>query len=159
MTRSAAILLPILAALAGCASYEPAPIDPARTEAAQRARALASPGLRAFVDRHAVTRTAEWPPRAWDLERLTLAAIYWHPDLDVARARLRVAEAGLVTAGTRPNPNLSFAPQYVSSTEPGFTPWTLGFTLDVPIETAGKRGKRIERAEREAEAARLAVGE
>jgi outer membrane protein TolC len=159
MTRCAPSVLLLLAALAGCAGYEARPIDPARTEASLRARSLADPGLRAFIERHAAARATAWPPPAWDLEKLTLAALYFHPDLDVARARVRIAEAAVVTAGGRPNPTVAFGPQYTNPTDFGTTPWTAGISFDVPIETAGKRDRRIERAEHDREAACLALEE
>lgn len=160
MRRATAILIALaLAATAGCASYDPKPIEPARTEAALGGRSLADPGLRAFVARHTVTPTAEWPLKSWDLERLTLASFYYHSDLDVARARVRIAEGAIVTAGGMPNPNIALGGAYTTAVDAGSMPWTYGFTLDIPIETAGKRGKRTDRAEHDAEAARLALGE
>src|SRR6185437_441584 len=73
------------------------------------------------------------------------------------RAKLDAAEAAVITAGARPNPTLSLSPSYDTSSEPGISPWTLGFTLDVPIETAGKRGYRIAEARHLANAATLTV--
>jgi outer membrane protein TolC len=74
----------------------------------------------------------------------------------VARAEWRVAEAGIKTAGGRPNPTLSVAPGYdTSSSIP--TPWLGTVTLDVPIETAGKRAHRIAAAEQLSSSARLHI--
>ncbi len=50
---------------------------------------------------------------------------------------------------------LAFSPSYETSVAPGISPWTLGFTLDIPIETAGKRGYRITQARHLANAATL----
>lgn len=87
-----------------------------------------------------------WPPESWNLELLTQAAFYYHPDLDVARARWAVAEAGVITAGHRPNPSAGLSPIYVSNATGNTLPWVLGLTFDIPIETAGKRGYRIAQA-------------
>ena len=38
---------------------------------------------------------------------LTLAAFYYHPSLDVARADWREAAGGIVTAAERPNPTVT----------------------------------------------------
>ena len=87
---------------------------------------------------------------------LTLAAFYYQPSLDVARAVLAEAQAGVVTAGARPNPTLGFTPQYVFN--PGSEPpWVAALNLDWPIETAGKRGARIAQAKHLSESARLAI--
>ena len=62
--------------------------------------------------------------------------------------------AAKVTAGERPNPSLNVTPGYDTTTSMP-SPWIpLGF-LDVPIETAGKRGYRTAQAARLSEAARL----
>jgi cobalt-zinc-cadmium efflux system outer membrane protein len=139
---------------AGCISAPPKPLDPAESEAAFRTRTLTGEGLRAFVAANAPDVT--WPPGTWDLRLLTLAAFHYHPDLVVAKARAGVAEAATETAGARPNPTIGVAPGRANPTD---HPWLLGFTFDVPIETAGKRSHRIEGAERRADAARIAVGE
>ena len=56
---------------------------------------------------------------------LTLTAMYYHPDLDVARAEWQVAEAGKITAGQRPNPSISVPPGFIAN--PGESnPWLFG---------------------------------
>ncbi|MGH6802729.1 MAG: TolC family protein, partial [Methyloceanibacter sp.] len=72
----------------------------------------------------------------------------------MARAQWGVANAGVKTAAGRPNPTLSITPGYNFNAASGLSPWFPGVTFDVPIETAGKRGTRITRAEYLAEAAR-----
>ena len=86
---------------------------------------------------------------------LTLAAFYYHPSLDVARAQWRVAQAGLKTAGGIPNPTLTVTPGYDTTFASGVSPWFPAVNLDVPIETAGKRGKRIAVAEQLSASARF----
>lgn len=98
-----------------------------------------------------------WPPEKWDLSMLTLAAFYYNPDLDVARARWEVAKAEVITAGGRPNPTAGFTPDYRSNEEAGISPWTLSFNLNIPVETAGKRGYRVAEATHLSESARLDI--
>jgi len=141
----------------GCATYEPRPISAPATVAAYEARTLDNPELRAFVQRNVARDLGTWPPPQWDLELLTLAAFYYHPDLDVARAKWGVARAGELTAGMRPNPSINASVQRSANAPGGVSPWTLGLNLDVPIETAGKRGYRIEQAQSLSEAARVAI--
>ena len=141
----------------GCASYHPSPIAPAATLASYESRALDSLDLKRFVEANLHREVAPWPPRSWDFPLLSLAAFYYHPDMDVARAGWGVARAGVLRAGMRPNPVAAFDPQYVTNVEPGFSPWVLGFSFDIPLETAGKRGYRISLAGNLAEAARLNI--
>lgn len=118
---------------------------------------MADPGLRQFVESNLARALREWPPSEWDLPLLTLVAFYFHPDLDIARARVAVAEAGVQTAGALPNPILTWSPQFTVNSPAGISPWTLGFSLDIPMTTAGKRGYRIKQAAALAEAARIDV--
>jgi outer membrane protein TolC len=93
---------------------------------------------------------------AWDFDQLTLAAFYFHPSLDVARAQWAVAQGGIKTARALPNPVLSAVPGY-SLNPQGYSPWFPAFSLDVPIETAGKRHYRTAEASQLSEAARLSI--
>lgn len=138
--------------LGGCVSFQSKPLLPAQTASAFESRSLDSAGLRDFVRQNLPQEAAPWPPKSWDLTHLTLVAFYFHPDLDVARAKWGVAEAGTITAGARPNPTVDVLGQ--RSAPGGGHPWTLGFNLSIPIETAGKRGYRIDQAQHVSEAAR-----
>jgi outer membrane protein TolC len=95
--------------------------------------------LQAFIQQNLGHRVAPWPHKTWDLETLSLAALYFNPTLESARARVAQAQAAVVTAGARPNPSLSVAPGIPS-------PYLFNLDFAVPIETAGKRGHRIESA-------------
>ncbi|HYM13472.1 MAG TPA: TolC family protein, partial [Bryobacterales bacterium] len=85
-----------------------------------------------------------------------LVGFYFSPDLDVARAQVRMAEAAITTAGARPNPSLSIGGGYSTSPESALV---FHFTPNIPIETAGKRGLRILEAQRQVDVARLALAE
>jgi outer membrane protein, heavy metal efflux system len=141
---------------AGCAHYQPQPIHAERNAAELSARSLEDEGLKAFLARHLSSLNSEASPSIWNLEKLTLVAFYYHPDLDVARAQWAVARAGSVSAGQRPNPTLSVSPAYDTTTTIP-SPWIVTAALDLPIETAGKRGYRLARADQLSEAARLNI--
>jgi outer membrane protein, heavy metal efflux system len=142
-----------LLVLPGCATrhYQAAPISAAASAAALETRSLTDPGLLGFLQKHSSRAPNTWAPAA-----LTLAAIYYSPDLRIARASLKNAEAVVITAGARPNPSFGVGPGYSSSPE---SPLFLESSLNFPIETAGKRGYRILQATREAESARLQLAE
>jgi len=141
---------------AGCVAYKPKPVTAAAVMGDFEARRLDAPDLKDFLQaRHGVK---EWPPRDWDLHALTLAAFYFNPDLDVARAQWGTAQAGRLTAGERPNPTLGLLMGYnTSSPVSEITPWIPEASLEIPIETAGKRGYRIDQARHLSEAARLNI--
>ena len=137
---------------AGCATYHPQPISPEQTAAAFDARSLTNENLRAFLETNQVA--GEWPRRSWDLNALTLVAFYYQPALAEARAQWVAVQATKITAGERPNPSVSVTPGYDSQIPGNFSPWLVTLNFDVPIETAGKRGKRIAQASHLSEAAR-----
>ncbi|MDF3838744.1 TolC family protein [Cupriavidus basilensis] len=147
------------ATLSACAfdHYDARPISAGTIANTYNERSLASADLRDFIERHAMPSSTNWPPPRWNLDTLTLAALYYNPDLDLARARLASTEASIKTAAQRPNPSLQLPFQRTLNPKGGDSPWTLGIALDIPIQTAGKRGYRIDQATHFASAARLDV--
>ena len=136
--------------LAGCAvqRYQPAPIVASATASRFEFRNLSDPGLQSFEEQNLGHPASPWPPKLWDLQTLSLAALYFNPALDSARARVAGTEAALVTAGAHPNPSLSIAPGVPS-------PYLLTLDFAIPIEIAGKRGYRIQVARSLDQAARF----
>lgn len=152
-------LLSILALVSGCAiqSYQARPLDPAELAKSYETRTLDSAALRQFLQTSSGQDVAPWPPKSWSGKMLTLAAFYYSPDLDAARAKWGTAKAGMVTAAQRPNPTLQLPFQHTTGSS-GTSPWTYGLGLDIPLETAGKRGYRIAQAQQLSDAARFAIG-
>jgi outer membrane protein TolC len=136
-----------LLALASCVAYHAAPIDPAKSEATFTARTLQDPDLAEWAGPKR-SREKSYPPGSWDLESLALAAFWFHPDLDVARAEVQSARAGVVTASAIPNPNFAFRPEYVLNPGVNESSWVVDLGLDFRFETAGKRDLRTEHAEK-----------
>jgi cobalt-zinc-cadmium efflux system outer membrane protein len=136
--------------LAGCAvqRYQPAPIVASTTASQFESRSLADGGLQSFEEKNLSHPVSSWPPKTWDLQTLSLAALYFNPTLDLARARLARADATILTAGARPNPTLGVSPGIPS-------PYLVTLDFAFPIETAGKRGYRIQSARNLDQAARL----
>jgi outer membrane protein, heavy metal efflux system len=146
----------VVVSLGGCVHFEPRPID-AETEAARfGGRTLSDGGLKTFFESTSLASPDPWPPAQWDLTRLTVAAFYYHPSLDVARAEWAEARGRSLTAGQRANPSLNVTPAY-NTTRSRPSPWLPLAVLDIPFETAGKRGHRIAHAAELSEAARLNV--
>jgi cobalt-zinc-cadmium efflux system outer membrane protein len=146
--RSAPLCFLLLAGLAGCVQFHPKPLSADRRARNLTERSLHDPSL------HALLRAQNKDTHgSWRFDQLLLAAIYFNPELNESRSKLSVAAAGRITAGERPNPTISFAPEYVTRTN--VFPWVLGGSFDVPIETAGKRRFRLAQAENLSEAARL----
>ncbi len=135
--------------MAGCATrrYQAIPLVPSETASRLEARSMAEPGLQAYVETHLGHAVSPWPPKTWDLRMFSLAALYFNPAMETARARVAEAEAATVTAGARPNPTLSIAPGIPS-------PYLFNLEFAAPVETAGKRGYRMQSARSLDQAAR-----
>jgi len=144
-------MLCAMAVVAGCVQFKDQPLSTEKVRASFEARNLHDTGLKSFIESAEHAPLNVWPFAAWNLEQLSLAAFYFHPDLDIARAQLAVARASLSIAKERANPSLTLAPSYDTTTPP---PWILGLGLDLPIETAGKRRHRVTQSEHLLDAAK-----
>lgn len=146
LIRRAILMACAMMGVSGCAHFRDLPLSAEKSRSDFEGRTLADTGLKSFLEQNHGLPTA-----AWSFTNLALAAYYFHPDLDVARAQLAGAKAARITAGERPNPTVSWSPAYDTTTGP---PWILGVSFDIPIETMGKRGYRIAQAVHISEAVR-----
>lgn len=136
--------------LTGCATYEFRDIDPQQTRIRLESRSLNEPGLQNYLKEHGHPVSD-----AWDLEKLTLAAFYYNPVLDAARADYAAAAAVVTSATALPNPAFNFSPGYNLDAEAGVSPWILGYFLDIPLDLTGRRKQRTLQARQQEEIARL----
>jgi outer membrane protein TolC len=149
----------LTALVAGCASYHPEPISPADNASAIDTRRLDDVRLRKFIALELGRGDATDSPVRWNLSTLTLAAIYYHPDIEIAHAKLTTAEAGVLTARQPPNPTLGIVNILGQAAVAGAIPAgaaaiTAGPVIDFVIETFGKREARTQQARQLANAAR-----
>jgi outer membrane protein TolC len=138
---------------AGCVTYQAKELIPATTQSQLESRTLQDGGLRRFLTAHAGAVADD----RWDLSRLTLAAFYFSPELEIARTQLSAAQANLRVAAARANPSLNVTPGYNQAATGGVTPWILGYALDVPLELNRVRTHRTAEAQAQVEAARLSL--
>lgn len=156
MKGSIAAAACLLFANSACIHYQPRALNPLQSETQLRTLNLNSPGLAQFVRAQAANPALTWPPAKLTPDTLTYIAYFFNPDLEVARAKAAAAAAAVVTARQRINPSLSGdggrnrTPDSIA---------TYSVSAAFTIETAGKRGYRILQAEKQAEAARIAVFE
>jgi cobalt-zinc-cadmium efflux system outer membrane protein len=139
-TRLPLVPLALIAMLAaGCAAYRAEPISASAGADSIDARTLDDPRLEAFL-------ASLEGGGAYTLDRLTLTALYYHPNLEVSRSRLAAAAAAVETARQIPNP------QAILNFTTG--PWSAAPIVNFLIETAGRRGIRTEAAREMVQAAR-----
>jgi outer membrane protein, heavy metal efflux system len=164
MSRTRAFLFIAFAGMlaSGCVSYQPEPISPVANARTLESRSLNDPRLKQFVALALHPDGEAEAEPTWDLTSLTLAAIYYHPDLELADAKLAAAQAAVVTAGEHPNPVLNFTNIVGQGLVPGAipagaAPLTIGPTIDFLVDTFGKREARTAQAQSLTEAARFDV--
>lgn len=142
----------------GCALHKqaspalpPAPALVVSQAQSLAARTLDATDLKQWMGGAGWKGTSSWPLTNWYLSDLTLAAYYYSPDLELARAEEHAASAAITTAAMKPNPSLRIGPGYETSPE---SPFLLSTDFIWPIETAGKRRYRIDAATHMSEASR-----
>ena len=158
MKSAVFLILPLAACVAGCTgkAYRPAPLAAQAIAAQLEARSLDDPNLQAWMLQAAGFEPPSWPLPTWDLKALTLAAYYFNPTMDVARANAAAAAAAIQTAAMKPNPSVSGGLGYETAPE---SPYLFTFDFSLPIETAGKRGYRIAEATHLSDASRIRIAE
>jgi outer membrane protein TolC len=158
-TRALLVWFAALAVIGGCATYRDRPLSGAKTLGNFESRTLDGQDLQAYLQQ--TLQVQQWPLATWNSAQLTLAAFFYSPELDVARARWAVTKGRKIAAAERPNPSLSVTPGFNSTTgfDAPISAWIVGAALDIPIETAGKRGYRIAEAQHLSEAARLQIAQ
>ncbi len=149
------LLLVVL--VSACARYTPQPLLPDASARRFQDRSLGGDGLRQHLETALGASLPAWPLHSWNLEALTHAAFFFHPDLDAARARWGIARAQVLTASARPYPGASVTPAYTTGTDDARSPWYAQFGFDLTLETANKREHRTMEAVQRAEAERSGV--
>jgi len=154
--RSSWVALTALVFLGGCAfqTYSPKPLDPVQRMQDYRAHDPNSPEFRTYLESQGYS-IDQWPITQWGLRELTLSALYFHPQLDVARAQLQASQAREITAGQRMDPSFSGS---VGRSEDDEAPWIYSMGLDIPLQTSNKRELSLELAQSLSEATRIEIG-
>jgi cobalt-zinc-cadmium efflux system outer membrane protein len=137
----ARLLAALLAALApaGCARYQPQPLDPARHPAELRARRLDDPMLLAWLGRY----TGSPDGARWSDRQLAVAALAWRAELARARAEWRAALTAVPTAGERPGPGVEAGVEHQVAGPQQPSPWVVSLGALARVELGGKRGARL----------------
>lgn len=151
MLHPVLVLLALVSAVTACAHYTPAPLDPVATAQGLTSRRLDDPGLARYVSEHGAV-----VPDVWGEDDLVLAAQYFQPALEAARASRRAAEAALLTAGAGARPDVDGEAGYgITGADAVKSPWLVALASVFTLKLGGKRGARIAAARARAAAAEL----
>ena len=115
-------------------------------------------GFQAFLAKNGIAENL-LPLKSWGINELTLAALYFNPKLNLAKAQWASSMAAISTANQRAQGSLdaSIARSNQGGGEP--KPWSYGLNLNLPLETANKRQLRTDQATQLAEATRIEIAQ
>lgn len=154
--RLLAYLSPLLLTACGIA-FQAKPIPQQQNIDTIQQATPAADGFKTFV----ATQSPQtpWPIDAWDLDSLTLSALYFHPALKVAKSDYAVALAGITSAGLRPQVGLNGQLSHSNRANGDISPWSYGLQVDIPVITANKRQINIDIAQYQADIAKILISE
>src|SRR3546814_1957445 len=84
--------------------------------------------------------------QGWTLDALTVAAWQLRPELAQARAGERAASADVAAAARKPNPLLSFTPEWIYNAPAGVSTWIAALLVSQVFENPDKRAARSAQA-------------
>jgi outer membrane protein TolC len=124
----------LLSGMSSCAyqEYEPAPIETNQTIRHLASRDVNEPGFTEFMHENGIE---QWPIMRWSFEEITLAALYFNPQLEAEFAEFNLSEAQALL----------------------LLPWTIGLLFDFIFERPAKRRAKQDRAQAEIQAALVGV--
>jgi outer membrane protein TolC len=152
------LMAALLSGMSSCAyqEYEPAPIEANQTINNLISRDMNEPGFIEFMHENGI---AQWPVRQWSFAEITLAALYFNPQMEAEFAEFNLSEAQALVLLQRENPVLSVPLEHHSDTSDGVSPWTIGLLFDFIFERPAKRRAKQDRAQAEIQAALVGVSE
>lgn len=143
--------------ISGCVT-EPSPKPLARSAATILAKSPVSAAFNAYLIQQGYHKE-HLPLNVWGLDELTLCALFYHTELDVAKQQLALANLAIQTAGTKNNPTINADIARSDQKNGDLKPWSYGLSVDIPIATNNKRSFKVEKAKQNAEASRMDVAE
>jgi outer membrane protein, heavy metal efflux system len=144
----------------GC-THEPYVQKPLKSSSvinAIKAKNPNTPEFEQFLVQHGYDNN-QLPISAWSLEPLTLAAIYHHPTLALAKENYALAKLNAKAASNRENPSINFLFGRTNQANNDINPWSFGFALDIPININDKRAIRTENGNQQVELSKIALSE
>lgn len=144
----------------GCATekYQAKPLNSAQVSAKILNKDATSADFKAYLIKQGYAKS-DLPFASWGLNELTLCALYFNSQLDVAKAQLALANASVNSANQQQNPTLGSRVARSNQANGDKSPWAFGLDVEIPIETGNKRAIKMEEAQHLAEAARVDVAD
>ncbi|MBO6513007.1 MAG: TolC family protein [Phycisphaerales bacterium] len=155
----------VLVILSGCQTYQPRPLDPQSHLEAFSARSVHDQSLKTFIDsldnpsqnNRAIDSSPYDPSDGISLNEAERIALYYNPDLRIARLQAGLASADATHAGIWDDPSLNF--DALRITDGGNTPWIIGGSLSITIPISGRLRTERARADAQTKASLSAIAQ
>lgn len=122
--------------LSACAHYQAVPLVPEHSAEEFGSRRLGDIPLQGELKRLIPQTVTAWPPREWDRAELLAVALTQNPQLAVAEAQIKAAQAHEITAAQPPNPDLTLQSEYARHDA---HPWLYGIDLNWLLRSPQRR--------------------
>jgi hypothetical protein len=77
----------LMVAVTACVKFEPRPLGPEQITANFASRTLDNPKLKEFLETNLNLNFFNWPASCYDFSMLTPGTLYYHSEMDMARAK------------------------------------------------------------------------
>jgi outer membrane protein, heavy metal efflux system len=154
------LLVVMLGCITSCANlpYTAKPLDTEQALQKFQEKSIYSQAFKAYLLKQGYSEQAV-PFSAWGLDELTYAALFYHPDLSLAKSKLALAQSNAEISGLRQNPSINAQLAHSNLANGDKEPWAYGLQVEIPIETTSKRAIKVEKAQHLEEVARMDVAE
>ncbi len=144
----------------GCAKekYVAKPLDAQTVSSKILNKSFSDPEFKHYLLKQGY-QPSDLPFQQWGLNEFTYAALYFNPQLDVAKAQLALANTAITTANLRLNPAVNATTARSDRANNDINPWAFGLDVAIPIETNNKRQIRVEEAMQLRDVAHMTVAE
>lgn len=152
----------VLLSVCGCAkqTYQAKPLESAPQQALAKIneKSIHSDAFTRYLIKQGVAETT-LPLNVWNIDTLTYSALFHHPDLDVAKSELALAQSNIEIAGVKKRPTINSDLANTNQKNQDLKPWAYSIEVEIPIATNNKRELNIEKATHLAEAAKVSIAE
>ena len=126
--------------------YQAKPIDTQANLAKLSEKDPNGPAFQEFLIAHGY-KSDQLPVQNWGIEDLTYCALFFHPSLDLAKAKSQAAALSVATTAESAIPTLNALSRRSNGRNQIIKPYAMDFSVDVPLDLVKKGEIRVENAQ------------
>ncbi|MGV3581713.1 MAG: TolC family protein [Methylophilus sp.] len=154
------LLMIMLGSITSCTNlpYVAKPLETEQALQKFQEKSIYSQDFKAYLLKQGYAEQAV-PFKFWGLDELTYSALFYHPNLSLAKAKLALAQSNIEISGLKQNPAIGAQLSHSNLANGDKRPWAYSLQVEIPIETTSKRAIKVEEAQHLAEVAEMDVAE